>query len=472
MVGISDCLFIMHQYVYYYGAVIAAACVVCLLVLIECVRMCAGKKTKFMPIYGGNANAYTVVRRQSLKCRDMSKAIEWELIMANYGNQLGGDVRVRTKRPMPPIGRPNVCLASVSEAAVMEAVAGIMHKFEMPGCIVSVRRNNNILAEFALGKAVKGNGAPPMTTDMYFRIGSVTKTMTATAIVLLCDRGLVSLDDTIDKWFPSFPNASRITVMNLLNMTSGLGDYGASAMFGTIFEGDPRLHWDVRDLERWAKDEAPTSAPNAQWHYCNTNYLLLGLMIEMLTGVKLCDAFKHLLFTPLRMSRTYLASDACIAKPHAHGYGVFFNNKYDDCTNWNPTWGYAAGAVVSNVDDLQRWAQSLGRGALFGGMRMHVNELINQSSIETLKTTHFERNRFFYGLGVMYDEEWLWHNGSIPGWETVCASYAPFNLSIVISVNQTTLPKFASMGETSVTQIFRRLTEMYIPDVRLHLAPH
>jgi len=383
--------------------------------------------------------------------------------------------------PVSPPNRPHMDGVPASLHllnTVAEDVRGItktiMKEFEIPGAIVSVRVASEPVVEFAMGSSTRQDEheIQPMLMDYSFRIGSVTKSMTATVILLLIQDNYLGLNDTIDHWFPQYPNAKKITIRYLLNMTSGLGDYENTDKFERIFAKDPLLHWNTDDLVRWARDAKPNFNPGEGWKYCNTNYVLLGRIIEQIMQLPLHDVFESILFRPLGMQETFLATDGeWRGKSHARGYGVFRAPEHDieDCTAWNPTWGWSAGGVISNVEDMHRWAVNLGHSTLlnhFGRTRWLLNPMLDQSaiSVPVKNRPAFEENVFFYAFGVVFDEGWVYHSGSIPGFETMCAHHPELGISIVLSVNQTTLPKF-NAGNSSVMHLFKRIARLLTVNV-------
>lgn len=361
-----------------------------------------------------------------------------------------------------------------SERLKME-LTSIMEKYRVPGALVSVRQLGKPLAEFPIGYATISREGPLMQMDMNFRIGSVTKSMTATTIMILVERGDLKLNDPLSKWFPDFPNASKITLLNMMNMTSGLGDYGQNPTFATIYNAYPQINWVAEDLCHWIKEQGSMFEPGARWHYNNSGFVLLGKIIHMTTGLKIKKAYRKYLWDPLGMScRTIVPKNAVIPVPHAHGYGNY-REKFEDVTDWNPRVAFSAGIVISNIDDMQLWAQNIGNATLLKAWKTNVAEtLLHQDSVNTPESDDaFQANTFFYGFGVMYDHEWVWHNGSIPGFETVCAYYRPLDISVVISINQNTLPEFLENGkEKVVNEMFRRIVDMYTPLSELSYVQH
>lgn len=391
------------------------------------------------------------------------------------GSRLRSSMRRVRPEVMPLAEMSLVAAPNINFQSTHNVLETIMHKYKIPGALLLVTRYDEPLIRMALGTTYRPDMLPrhthnePIKSDMYFRIGSITKSMTATCVLLLAAKNKLGLHDMLSKWFPLAPRAKNIRLIHMLNMTSGLGDYEQSDTFAKIWYADPEIHWNPLDLIRWAKeDKKPLVEPGTVWHYCNTGYIYLGLIIERVMDVPLHVAFKQLLFDPLGMHQTFLATNAHIRAPHAQGFGNV-REKLENVTDWNPGWAWAAGGVVSTLDDLAKWAKNLGEPRLLSSYRQpfQATSLVaDKSTIGTSTEHHFNRD-YFYGFGLLYDHHWVWHNGSIPGWESMVAYHTPTRMSIVININQSTLPDNHS-SESPVTEMFRELVQLYTPSTPLH----
>lgn len=367
---------------------------------------------------------------------------------------------------------------TIDESRTRTIIQLVLDSYKIPGAVVQVSQYGQVVLNLAQGYEYRSDMLPSnlqnraLTTSVNFRIGSITKSMTATCILILCERNQLNLTDKLGKWFPQAPNGHKISIIQLLNMTSGLGDYETNADFGNIWFVDPKIHWNKWDLIRWGANVKPTSNdPGMDWHYCNTGYIYLGMIVEHICQQPLHVVFKTLLFDPLGMNHSFLATDAAIPEPHGQGFGNV-RDKLENVTEWSPGWAWAAGGVVSNIDDLTKWAKNLGEPQLLSRYRqpmtLNYASLLtsNSSTIGTSKEHHFNAE-YFYGFGLLYDHHWVWHNGSIPGWESIAAYHIPSKISIAININQSTLPENHS-SESPVTEMFRYLVEAYTPYSRLH----
>jgi D-alanyl-D-alanine carboxypeptidase len=160
----------------------------------------------------------------------------------------------------------------------------------------------------------------PMQVQLYTRIGSITKTFIGTLILQLVGEGRLGLDDPIQRWAPEVPNAQHITVRELLNMSSGLYNYTEDKQWGRqafVPTGQVRTRqWAPKQLVRVAITHKPYFAPGKGFHYSNTNTILLGLIIEQLTGRPVQEVLRTRILQPLRLTHTVFPTTAAMPMPH------------------------------------------------------------------------------------------------------------------------------------------------------------
>jgi len=234
-----------------------------------------------------------------------------------------------------------------------------------------------------------------LTSDSVIDIGSITKSFTAALLLLLQEDGLLDLDDTIDQFSPSFPRADQITVRMLLNHTSGIADYGGNAAFFQEYLdswGNNR-NFSPADMVLAAAVLAPHFEPGAQHQYSNTNYILAGMIIELVTSDSYGNQLRTRILEPLGLNHTYLLGYED-APNRARGYFSFPSEGIvEDLTDQeNHSFFWAAGAMVSTTGDLIAWGE-----ALFGG------RLLDAASLEEMLET-VPIGPFGYGLGILVGE--------------------------------------------------------------------
>jgi D-alanyl-D-alanine carboxypeptidase len=309
-----------------------------------------------------------------------------------------------------------------------------------PGAVVYVDVPGKGTWEAALGTGDLSTNAP-MRASFYTRIGSVTKTFTAETILRLVDAGKLSLDDPVSKYQPEVlgvkgGGAAHITIRELLNMSSGFFDFQEDPAFVTLGTNRPDMVFDPDYVISVAMKHPLYFAPGTDFHYSNTNTVLLGLIIQQVAGETVADAYYQQLFGPLGMSQSSFPdrSSSDIPGPHARGYyyataeqAAALGTPTDE-TTWNPSWGWTAGAAISTVHDLVIWARALGTG-------------------ELLKPATFAQQKQFiavpgstarYGLGLFDFDGYFGHNGSLPGYTTFVAYQPITHRTIVVITNLTT----------------------------------
>jgi D-alanyl-D-alanine carboxypeptidase len=326
--------------------------------------------------------------------------------------------------------------AKTIDDAANEILAG--HP-ELPGVWVGVWDPEKGTYLAAYGDAV--DGSTPASVDDHNRIGSVTKTFTAVAVLQQVDAGELSLDDTIGDVLPdmaeTYPDLAEITVEQLLAMRSGIPDYAnTGAVTGPVVE-DPTKVWTVDEIIATTLEEEPLEEPGTPG-YSTTNYLILGEMLEAVTGESVEDVINGVA-TEAGLSQSALQEPAetQMPDPSSHGYlnepGVaslaeagITTEPGQDVTDWTVSWGQAGGGMYSTIADMGAWAVS-GMG----------NSLLSPETVaKRLEAQPIPEGD--YGLGVfVYEDGWIGHTGQLIGWESLVASNTETGAAFVLLVNET-----------------------------------
>lgn len=272
-------------------------------------------------------------------------------------------------------------------------------------------------------------GGPP-SPHGYFRIGSVTKTFVATVALQLVDEGKARLDDPIDQYLPGLvPDGGHITVRQLLNHTSHLYDYMSEPGYSTNrWRGDARFRsYQPRDLLKVAF--AKKLPADGKWHYSNTNYVVLGLLVEKLTGRPYGEEVTRRILRPLKLRHTLVPGDRSgVPSPHAEGYEPMPD--LVDATRMNPSLDWAAGEMISTTADLERFMSALLNG-----------KLTSAASLRAMRTTTETGVGFGYGLGLQAYTlpcGTVWgHSGELIGYLTF-AFRSDSGKSLTMSINPST----------------------------------
>ena len=285
------------------------------------------------------------------------------------------------------------------------------------------------------------HGTTSITTDMLFGIGSTTKNFMAALILQLAEEGKLSLEDPLSKYLPSYPNIdSTITIRQLLNHTSGIYDFiKHPSIWDTIFANVMRLWTPEEILANFVLQ--PYFSPGTDWHYSSTNYTLLGMIVEVITGSKVSTELRNRFFDPLGLTGTFFDIEEQITGVIAHRwYDYFGDGTPDDISFLIRTSEYSAywtaSAIFSTADDLARWSQALFRG-----------NVLSQSSLDQMLTFHSptpgEPRITGYGLGTVRfapelfaGEEAFGHSGWVFGYSTVMLYFTEYDVSISILLNE------------------------------------
>jgi D-alanyl-D-alanine carboxypeptidase len=299
----------------------------------------------------------------------------------------------------------------------------------VPGAVLLVREGRKTT------RYTSGHGRLKPTTPMRardrFRVGSITKSFVATVVLQLVSEHKLTLEDTVERWLPGLvPDGERISVRQLLNHTSGLFAFGGDPDFVTQAFQDPLRVWTPREIVTIATAHPPMFAPGTGWSYSDTNYFVLGMIVEAATGRSLAGELHRRIFAPLRLRATSLPAGPDIAGPHAHGY---FLRPLEDVTVGSPSVQWAAGAIVSNADDVARFFR-----ALLGG-RLLRPDLLRLMKTTVPATQLGPGNAYGLGLQKVRDQcGALWgHTGGSPGYVAHALNSNDATRQVVVLVNAT-----------------------------------
>ncbi|MFH7595961.1 serine hydrolase domain-containing protein [Streptomyces racemochromogenes] len=325
------------------------------------------------------------------------------------------------------------------------AVRKVLKEAGVPGVLVSLSAPGKGEYVRAFGVADRATGAP-MKTDMNMRIGSVTKTFTVTALLRLVDQGKAGLDDPVGKYVAGVPNGERITLRELAEMRSGLYDYSEDAGFFKALTSDPRRPFTPQELLSYAFRHPVLFAPGQKFSYCNTNLVLLGLVVEKVSGQPLDRFVTDQVIQPAGLRHTLFPTDARFPDPHPQGYtDQTADGKVQDAADWNPSWGWAAGAMTSDLGDLRSWAGTLAAGTLLKPATQARRLKLVQAAPDA-----------GYGLGLFDVAGWIGHNGSLPGYEALAVHLPRAQATLVVLLN-TDIPYRGSEPSTAFGEAITKI---------------
>ena len=360
---------------------------------------------------------------------------------AACGSSDGADTTSSTTSEAPADGGLAVVedgLDASRTEALNAAATSAFEATSAPGAVVAVRTSEGTWVA-TLGYQ-DWDRTKPMTADVNQRIGSVTKTFTVTALLQLAEEGVLSLDDPIEKYVPGMPNGDA-TLGQLAEMRSGIPSYTFDEGFQTTLFSDPNHVWEPQQLVDLVKGQDPMFAPGAMTFYSNTNLVLLGMVIEQVTGEPIAEVMKEKIFEPLQLEHTIMPTDGTYPAPHPQGYTMqgVDGDTPTDATDWNPSWGWTAGSMISNLDDMLVWGEALatGEGILSPGAQAERLDSFDfdipvyRGPGETAPQTPARA----YGLGLGLALDWYGHEGELPGFNTFVQHYEPTGITLVVMVN-------------------------------------
>ncbi|UXY23066.1 beta-lactamase family protein [Streptomyces cynarae] len=312
-----------------------------------------------------------------------------------------------------------------------EAVRRVMREAHVPGVTVGLWTPHQGSYVRSFGVADQSTGRR-MSPDLYLRIGSETKTFTVTALLQLVDRGRVGLDDPIGKYVDGVPGGDRITLRQLAGMRSGLFNYSQDPDFFKALTSDPRRSFTPRQLLDYAFRHPALFPPGQKFDYSNTNTVLLGLVVEKAGGLPLADFIRKNVLGPAGLHHTLFPLDVGFPTPHAQGYtDQTASGKVEDAADWNPSWAWAAGAMISDLRDLRVWARTVATGMLPSGGTL-ISPALQKQRLTTPPTPIPGAG---YGLGIFDVHGWIGHNGSLPGYESLTVYLPSARTTLVVLLN-------------------------------------
>lgn len=318
-------------------------------------------------------------------------------------------------------GRPDAVgtVKTVSTVStVQQGLNRLVRSDGLPAALASVQGPGGHTRTYAAGVGDVATGSK-VPKDGRVRIGSNTKAFTAVAVLQLVGEGKIGLDASVDTYLPDLVRGEgidgrRITVRHLLQQTSGLPNY-------TNYLGEEVRYFAPRELLDIALRHKAEFDPGKKWAYSNTNYVLAGLIVEKVTGHPLAKELDRRIIKRIGLRDTYFPAprDATIRGPHPHGYYRDSPGApLQDVTEIDPSWGWAAGQLVSTNSDVNRFYSEL----LGGGLLPKAQLDQMRSSTRPAEDTFGPGAR--YGLGLVSkplpcgDGLYWGHGGSFPGYET------------------------------------------------------
>jgi CubicO group peptidase (beta-lactamase class C family) len=328
-------------------------------------------------------------------------------------------------------------LAGLTEAEIARRVQTVLDSLEgrpeFVGLSVAVARGDQVIVDRGAGLAdLEWN--QPADAETVFRIGSVTKQFTAAAIMKLVEQGKLALDDPLARYVPDFDTGGRtVTIRQLLNQTSGIPNYTAQPEF--IAKG-AIVDLSQQELLQYVAGKPFSFEPGQAWQYSNTNYYLLGMIVEKVSGDSYSEFLDNVFFKPLGLTHTRYGFEGPVIPKRAQGYALDPDRRErsndQPISMLNPG---GAGALVSTAGDLVRWQIALTNG------RAVSADSFRQMITSTARTGN-GNSAYGFGLGVdeVEGQTIISHNGGINGFNSSLTWLPDSALRVAVISNSQDLP--------------------------------
>lgn len=301
---------------------------------------------------------------------------------------------------------------------------------------VLIAKKNEIIFQKAFGYANR-EWSVKNTTDTRFPIASLTKQFTAAAILQLAEQGKLSVDDRLSKFFPGYPKGDSVTIHMLLNHTSGIKEY---SQLPGLFQLNHTNELSKDTIIKLFQKLPFNFSPGTFWGYSNTGYILLGYIIEQITGETYGDYIKKNIFQKAGMNNSGLFHQDAVTSKRAFGYtqtpaGIVTQMVVPFKL------GFSDGGLFSTVEDLLNWNRAL-----------HSYNIIGKEYLSKMNQPNREEGGAGYGIFIdnMFDRKVRFHTGNIPGYSSVMLNYVEDDVTIIILANKETNLDFFPRGITAV----------------------
>ena len=335
-----------------------------------------------------------------------------------------------------------------------EVVERYKEEFGLPGVVAGVwiPGGGQLIIENGVSDVDAGT---TISQDEVYRIGSITKSFTVTLILQLAEQGLLSLDDPAELYLPGVENGAA-TLAELANMRSGIFNYTEDGDFIVELLGDLLRQWPSQALVDVADRNPPYFPPGADWHYSNTNTVILGMIAEQVTGRPLNELIQEKILNPLSFKATQYPTTPDLPEPFAHGYAF---DPLEDVSFVDPSASAGSGAMISRLNELKTWAEALGTGELLSAESQAARIASLQPIVFSpcadedpdrpkVDCPVYDR----YGIGEI--SGWIGHTGEYFGYMNLLMYEPNSGAVVVIWTNR------FGVGEHVPTAIFKEFAEL------------
>jgi D-alanyl-D-alanine carboxypeptidase len=348
-------------------------------------------------------------------------------------------------------GDGDVCIDSSKQSTEMlDAVRTDKTENPIVGVVFGVWKGGEQVITGALGDALPGVAA---SRQDHFRMGNAGEMMLVTRLLQLVDEGKVKLDEPLSKYLPDFPNADQVTLDMLARSISGYGDFVTSDEFSSQLEADPFRQWTPEEIIDIAAGLPPAfSPPASSWAFSDTNFVLLGQVVEQIDG-PINAQYEKSVYDELGMTDTRMTPTAEIPSPVLHAYSAE-RGLNEDTTFWSISWLPVAADITSNLDDMGRFITAVGKGTLVSkkSHELQVGEQNVGLGPLTAQT--------YYGMGLAVANGWILTNPQVDGYTAVIAYLPDEDTTIVVNA---TFGPTAPPGTHYAALVFNSLADIVSP---------
>jgi len=362
-------------------------------------------------------------------------------------------------------------------SAIATIVQNAIKTEHLRAVIVKVTQDDKVITSQAFGESMSG---VPATTAMHFRNGAVAFAYLGTLLMEFVDEHKVTLDDTIDRWMPTLPEANKVTLKMLANQTSGFPDFETDPAWLAAWSADPFHIWTFGERVKYAFARPVQFAPGTNWSYAHTNFMILGEILSKIGKKPLDTLLREKVLGPMGLKNTTASQTSEIPSPVLHAFDSERRGTlkipsdigfYEESSFWNSQWGTPIGAnETTNIDDMVTTAVKVGTGALLSKSSYEAMTAPNllgfgRKQDNCAPSCFTQVNGYNYVIGIVRSGSWLLQNPLLDGYSATEA-YLP-SKKIAIAVAVTFAPEaFDSQGnyKNSSDTVFRSIGAYLAPD--------
>jgi len=321
-------------------------------------------------------------------------------------------------------------MLTAQDEAFLDSIIAANFDEDGPGGVLLVAKDGEAIYRKGFGYASLELGVKN-DPSMSYRIGSISKQFTAVAVLQLAQEGKLSLDDPITKYLPEYNTyGETITVEHLLSHTSGIPSYTENKDFAEVMFQDQTKGQLVSFFEK----DSLLFKPGTDWSYSNSGYVLAGLIVEKVSGLDLSEYYQQYIFDPLKMNSTYVGTYDKVQPNTAYGYAPAANDEYRPAQYLSWSWPYAAGAIISSVDDMLKWDNALNTEKI---LNREYKALAWKPFI--LEDGRLANYGFGWGVSRYMNTRIIAHGGGINGFVCMGIRIPEERIYVILLTNSTTV---------------------------------